>query len=106
MIELIVKSYFSILFGIGVSCLSILLIGMYLIIKKSARSRHVAHLEPQVAADLTAIAGNDLFDTQLDLARAFIDTEKKLFAKKILESILEDGNPDQQQEARALLGQL
>lgn len=56
-------------------------------------------------ADMAAIAGDDLFATQLDLARAFIESGKKQFAKKILENILEAGNPDQRQEAKSLLGQ-
>ena len=106
MIELIIKSYFSILLGIGASCLSLLFLGLYLIIKKSTRPSASSIQDSHITQDIEAIAGDDLFSTQLDLARAFIESDKKQFAKKILESIMEDGNPSQQQEARVLIGQL
>lgn len=108
MMELIVKSYFSILFAVCASCLSILLLGIYLILRKNVREvrRNFAKIEPAVDEDIHAIAGDDLFSTQLDLARAFIESGKDQFAKKILESIVADGNLEQQEQAKLLLGEL
>jgi FimV-like protein len=118
MIELILKSYFSTLFLIAVACFFILSIGIYLIFKFNKREKALARkvIVPNMnvvdeaatatsEADIAAIAGDDLFATQLDLARAFIESGKKQFAKKILENILESGSADQRQEARLLLGQ-
>ena len=116
MIELLLKSYFSTLFLIGMVCFFILSIGMYLIFRFNKREQVLARkiIVPNMGvveeattseADMAAIAGDDLFATQLDLARAFIESGKNQFAKKILENILESGSPDQRQEAKLLLGQ-
>ncbi|GEM_PF-2513579 len=53
--------------------------------------------------DIRAIAGNDVLATQLDLARAYIEADKKPLAKKILGHVLQKGNQIQQQEAKTLL---
>jgi FimV-like protein len=42
--------------------------------------------------------------TQLDLARAYIETGKKQLAKKILEHVITQGDHVHQEEARNLLG--
>jgi pilus assembly protein FimV len=44
--------------------------------------------------------------TKLDLARAYIDMGDPDGARSILEEVLEEGNQEQQDEARDLLGQL
>lgn len=113
MIELIARSYFNILFAVGASCFSILFLGVYFILRKNLReARSLALLERAAlsddvdASDINMIAGDDLFSTQLDLARAFIESGKEQFARKILQNILEDGSDRQQQEARMLLGQI
>lgn len=111
MIELILKSYFNILFLVGASCFALFSLGTYFIFKfnkrdAKARLKSVAADEASTSADdMIAIAGDDLFATQLDLARAFIESGKKQFAKKILQNILMDGSPLQKQEAKLLLGQ-
>lgn len=54
--------------------------------------------------DFTAIAGEDVLATQLDLARAYIETGRKKLAKKILMHVVEQGSPAQQDEAQRLIG--
>jgi FimV-like protein len=114
MIEIIIKSYFSMFIAIGLSCASIFFLGLFLIFKKSSRdavstiiNAHNENYEDDLLdSDLSAIAGDDLPSTQLDLARAFIEADKKQLAQKILENIINDGNPSHQEEARLLLGQI
>lgn len=62
--------------------------------------------QPIDADDVNAIAGDDKIMTQLDLARAYIETGSKNLAKKILEEIIIQGNFAQQEEARNLLGRI
>ena len=56
------------------------------------------------SSDISAIAGEDTIATQLDLARAYIETGKTQLAKKILSHALQKGSAIQRQEAQALLG--
>ena len=53
--------------------------------------------------DINAIAGEDKIATQLDLARAYIEVNRKQLARKMLDYVVEQGTPDQQQEAERLL---
>lgn len=114
MISLIIKSYFTMLLSIGSGSLFIFLIGLYFILRK----KKVDHQEPAdlphainenaaekmvTAKDLSAIAGDDMIATQLDLARAYIETGKLSLAKKILESAKQQGNEIQRKEATTLL---
>jgi len=54
--------------------------------------------------DLNAISGDDVVATQLDLARAYIESGKKNLALKILEQVLKQGSNIQQVEAQRLIG--
>lgn len=56
--------------------------------------------------DIKAIAGDDIMATQLDLARAYMELDKKGLARKILEHVIQYGNPTQQVEARELIAAL
>lgn len=56
------------------------------------------------SSDISAIAGEDVLATQLDLARAYIETGRKQLAKKILEYVVQQGSDAQRSEARILLG--
>lgn len=56
--------------------------------------------------DIKAIAGEDIMATQLDLAQAYIELDKKKLAKKILDHVVEHGNAFQQQEACALIAKI
>lgn len=53
--------------------------------------------------DISAIAGGDVLTTQLDLARAYIETGRKQLAKKILHFVMLQGTEAQQAEADRLL---
>lgn len=56
--------------------------------------------------DIKAIAGEDMLSTQLDLARAYIELNKKKIAKQILDHVLQHGDSHQQKTATQLLTQL
>lgn len=115
MIE-IIKSYLTILVAVGGASLFFLIVGIYLIVKLSSRSKgllivssskeqqSVNENEGTSVPDIMAIAGDDVFATQLDLARAFIETGNGPSAKNILEQVVVQGNPAQQIEAQELLG--
>jgi FimV-like protein len=53
--------------------------------------------------DIKAIAGENVFNTQLDLARAYIEMDKLKLAKNILNHVLERGNSAQQTLAEQML---
>lgn len=56
--------------------------------------------------DMQAIAGDDVFTTQLDLARAYIELGHQKLAKQILEHVINQGDDNQKQAAQALLSTL
>ncbi len=56
--------------------------------------------------DIETISGDNLLSTQLDLARAYIETERKNLAKSILNNVMQHGSEEQRQEAKRLLGGL
>lgn len=96
MMTLIIKSYFILLLSIGLGSIIIFLTGCYFIFKRP--------VSPETdSEDILAIAGDDVITTQLDLARAYIETGRKQLAKTILESVAQQGSAPQQQEARHLL---
>lgn len=99
MITFILKSYIDILLAIGISSAVVFLLGIYYIINKF----YTKKIHNTDEENLAAIAGEDLIATQLDLACAYIQVNKNDLAKKILDSVLTDGNAAQQQEAQRLL---
>jgi FimV-like protein len=110
MISLIFKSYFAILLSIGIGSIFCFILGLFLIFK-SAKRKQVKNNVPDLATtktvvtsnDISAIAGDDVIATQLDLARAYIETGKMALAKKILEYVSDNGTESQQEEASRLL---
>lgn len=109
MITLIIKQYVSILMWVGAGSLLALLLGVLALfwlfkkpVIKTMRSA-VATDSTDHSHDLSAIAGDDVMATQLDLARAYIEAGRAAQAKKILEYVLEKGSEIQQKEARNLL---
>ena len=52
------------------------------------------------------LSGTDESATKLDLARAYIDMGDQEGARDILNEVIEEGNEQQQQEARDMMGQL
>ncbi len=53
--------------------------------------------------DIQAIAGDDVFVTQLDMARAYIELGNLILAKQILENVILHGGSNQQHIAQELL---
>jgi FimV-like protein len=105
MISLILKCYLSILLSVGIVSLLIFILGLYLIFRKSS-PKQTRQTNPRAAEslqDLSAIAGEDVITTQLDLARAYIETGHMQSAKDILDYVIKQGNTTQQQEAQQLL---
>ncbi len=73
---------------------------------KAARAATQQSIAPKLvvtSSDISAIAGDDVMTTQLDLARAYIETGRHALAKKILDHVHARGSRTQQQEARELL---
>lgn len=118
MITLLIKSYLTLLLCIGLGSLFILIVGFYLIFRLPASKKLIktqslqqqneidSHDAVSMETDITAIAGDDIIATQLDLARAYIETDQNELAKKILEYVAEKGKMSQQNEARELLSSL
>ena len=122
MLSLIINSYYTILLSIGVGAVFVFMLGLYLIIKRSHRSitkkpgiegramvkqsAIFCQIEEEVAPDFTPFAGEDVIATKLDLARAYLEADKKPWAKTILVSVLLQGNTLQQEEAERLLADL
>jgi FimV-like protein len=55
---------------------------------------------------VTAIAGENLAATQLDLAKAYIEMDQKTLARQVLKDVTKQGNKPQKQEARLLMKSL
>jgi FimV-like protein len=112
MIEAIINTYSSILLPVATGSAALFLLGVYYLFRsKKSTEEEMTHLdEPhelpifsQTTEDLRAIAGEDVFSTNLDLARAYLEGGRYQAAKSILETVLQQGNSSQQQEAQNLL---
>lgn len=116
MIFTLIQSYLTILILVATASLIFLILGVNWIVKKpqqtktkSASMQDMVFATPKVlevnaaSPDLTAIAGDDLMATQLDLARAYIETGKGQSAKSILKQVLAQGSDVERQEAEQLL---
>jgi FimV-like protein len=118
MINMILKSYSAILLAIGFASLAVFIFGLYMLFRPTAwlarpRLRKTSKAQSAevpaqtklvvTSSDISAIAGDDVMTTQLDLARAYIETGRHLLAKKILEYVRTHGNDFQQEEADRLL---
>lgn len=112
MISEIINSYFSILASIGFGSICLFFLGTWWIIKKPKprRKQQAALIQPapivlgdNVVTDCTTFSGEDVFATQLDLARAYIETGKTSVAKKILSGVIKKGTAIHQEEAQRLL---
>lgn len=118
MISLIVKSYLSVLLSVAAGAL-LLVVGGIIIIFRLFSSRTTASTvkSAQVSApakpvlqavetnpnELSAIAGDDLVATQLDLARAYLEIDNHAAAAKLLEVVSNQGSQSQQEEAKRLI---
>jgi FimV-like protein len=116
MIEIILKSYFTILLSIGLGAIFIFIFGLYFIFRKvthtptkSAQTPITTTIRdeaPPSKDNLTAITGDDIIGTQLDLARAYIETGKKQLAKKILHAVAKQHSASHEDEIKRLLSYL
>ena len=116
MIYLIIKSYLILLLLVVAGAITFFFGGLYWIIKPKKKIKSVTEnaatqsKKPKKkivtisSSDIHAIAGEDVFATQLDLARAYIETGKVQLAQKILDHVIEKGSNAHQLEARYLLG--
>lgn len=119
---LFLQSYSSVLLVIGALAGLVFLGGLFVIFKMifypeaSSRFTRTASLPrsiksaktqlPDAASDVSDISGGDHMATQLDLARAYIETGKKQFAKIILAAVIREGNANHQEEAQRLLSSI
>lgn len=58
------------------------------------------------ASSQSSAAESEEVDTKLDLIKAYIDMEDMVGAKELIEEVLEEGGPNQRQQAQALLKQI
>ena len=72
--------------------------------KNISSVKNISHIA--TSKDISAIAGDDLFATQLDLAKAYIEMDQHDLARKILKETLKSGTPAQQIEAHQLIAAL
>lgn len=100
MITQIIQSYLIIFLSIGLGSVLAFLLGVYFIFKRSAKAKQQANLAMKVFTD---ISGDDVFSTQLDLARAYIETGSQKLASDILKQVVAKGSVAQRSEARTLL---
>lgn len=106
MIFLILKSY-AILFSlVALGSLIVFILGLYFIFKSAQSTTSTSIHSKNDVPDFSAISGEDVMLTQLDLARAYIESDRIILAKTILKSVLHEGNALHQQEAQQLLSSL
>lgn len=100
---ILLKPIFPALLAILFAMIVIFLSGLYGLYHYFSRyeSKSVHSNSP-----IASIAGEDFINTQLDLGRAYIETEKYSEAKKILISVTNRGTIQQQNEASALLNRI
>lgn len=107
MILQILKIYLSTLLPVVLGAIFLFIFGLYFILRKPSHKKNIAPKQAKAdPIDLTAIAGDDVMTTQLDLARAYIETGHKQLAEQILKYVLEQGNAAQQAQAQQLMTHL
>lgn len=117
MITLILKNYFAIILSITVTAISLIVVGSYCLLRRffakpttsvvaAGNNKKETVATTETLTDFTAIAGDDLISTQLDLARAYIETDKRQLAKTILDLVVKQGTKAQKDEAQELLSYL
>ncbi|GEM_PF-2355339 len=86
-----------------VAAILIILLSMFLI--RYTKSRKTSTLD-ELDMDMSAIAGEDMIATELDLAKAYIEMKQSEIAKKMLKNVLKKGNSSQKQQALNLIDTL
>lgn len=105
MITTLLTYNLPILLTIVVSSLLLFSVGVYFILQ-NAKEEHPTVTPSKNTVEVGDFAGEDEITTQLDLARAYIETGKEHLAKTILHSVITQGNVTQQEEAQQLLSVL
>jgi FimV-like protein len=111
MLALFIKSYYTLILTITISSVTLFSLLTYCLLRRFFQQRNFVDSTKLIAEteivsepeDLTSIAGDDLIATQLDLARAYIETNQKQQAVLILQMIMMQGTNDQQEEAKELM---
>lgn len=105
-----IETYLFTLMAIVAVSMLIFIIGIYLILRTPTmkKSNKITTHKPETNIDVTNIdvrniAGNDILATQLDLARAYIETDQLKAAQEILRHVMKEGSLLHQQEAQSLL---
>lgn len=106
MLLIFLQTYLKVLVSIGAVCLFVMVFGLLWILKPKSK-RRTNHIDlvwrTSEQEDLSSISGNNIYSTQLDLARAYIETNHLHLAKQILDTVMKHGSKPQQQEAEKLL---
>lgn len=125
-LSIILQSYSSILIAIGCAAIAIFMLGLYFIIRLSRNeavsieshsenvsdtpSRKQKHrpekITPSSVSDVSAISAEDPIATQLDLAKAYIESGKNPLARIILNTVIKNGHAAYQEEAQRLLSSI
>ena len=111
------EKYFSVFFMIALTAL-VLMRSSYIRIRSRYQKRYLQavrqslpnpspHFQTLItSSDIKAISGEDTLATQLDLARAYIELDKKSIAKQILLHVMKNGAESLQKEASQLMATL
>lgn len=97
--SLLLTSYSQLLMIVGGFAFLLFLLGVYFIL----RAYRTAKTEAAIQAEMQPIAGDDVVATQLDLARAYLETGSAAMAKTILKAVAKQGSKTQREEAKQLL---
>ena len=98
-LSLLLTSYSQLLMIVGGFAFLLFLLGVYFIL----RAYRTAQTEAAIQAEMQPIAGDDVVATQLDLARAYLETGSAAMAKTILKVVVKQGSQAQREEAKQLL---
>lgn len=96
---LILKAYSNTLYSVGGLALVCFMSGLIYIMRFFRES----DAREALTQEMSAIAGDDVMATQLDLARAYLETGSDKLAKTILKTVAKAGSPAQRLEAKRLL---
>ena len=100
LLETYARTHHSFLFEIA---LLFTLLFLLRISKHKQKNETVTNQHEMNTTEMSEIAGENPIATQLDLARAYIEMDKKQLAKNILLKISKNGSTMQKQQARQLI---
>lgn len=98
-ISMLFASYTHLFFLVGGVASLVFVVGLYFIFHRYRDSlQHAA-----IHDEMMPIAGEDVIATQLDLARAYLETGSADLAKTILKAVIKHGSAIHREEAKQLL---